>query len=184
MSTELGAKRIEFLHELLPRAQRFGLLANPTSPAFKSDVVTVEAAAKSVGAAVEVLTARTNGEIDAAFARAIERQVEGLTIANSLLFFDRRVQLTTHTVRHGLPTVFFDRSFAQVGGMISCGSSTTELFREAGIYVGRILRGYNPADLPVMQPTKFELVINMQTAKLLGIDVPPSLLAIADEVIE
>jgi putative tryptophan/tyrosine transport system substrate-binding protein len=184
MSAELGAKRLGFLHELLPRAQRFGLLANSAGPSFKSDVATAEASAKSVGAAMELLTARTNGEIDAAFARAVEHQVEGLTIANSQLFFDRRVQLTTHTVRHGLPTVFFDRSFTQVGGMMSYGSSTTELFRQAGIYVGRILKGQNPADLPVMQPTKFELVINMQTARLLGLDVPPTLLAVADEVIE
>jgi putative ABC transport system substrate-binding protein len=184
MSAELGANRVGFLHELLPRAQRFGLLANPTFPAFKSAVAATEAAVKSVGAALEVFTARTNGEIDVAFARAIEHRVEGLTIANSLLFFDRRVQLTTYTIRHGIPTVFFDRSFTQVGGMMSYGSSTTELFRQAGIYVGRILKGQNPGDLPVMQPTKFELVINMQTAKLLGLDVPPTLLALADEVIE
>jgi putative tryptophan/tyrosine transport system substrate-binding protein len=184
MSAEFGAKRIGLLHELLPRAQRLGLLADPSVPWFKSHVASAEAAAKSVGAALELLIATTAGEIDAAFAHAIEHQIEALTIANSQRFFDRRVQLTTRTIRHGLPTVFFDRSFAQVGGMMSYGSSTTELFRQAGIYVGRILEGQNLGDLPVMQPTKFELVINMQTAKLLGIDVPPTLLALADEVIE
>jgi putative ABC transport system substrate-binding protein len=100
------------------------------------------------------------------------------------LFVDRRVKLTTNTIRHGLPAVFFDRGFVEAGGIMSYGSRMTELFRQAGIYVGRILKGENPANLPVMQPTKFEFVLSMQTAKLLGIAVPPTLLAIADEVID
>jgi putative ABC transport system substrate-binding protein len=184
MGEELGAKRIGLLHELLPQARRFGLLASPAAPAFKSDVAAAQAAAKSVGATLEVLIATTSGEIDVAFARAVEQRVDALTIAHWQSFVDRRVQLTTNTIRHGLPAVFFDRGFAEVGGMMSYGSRMTELFRQAGIYVGRILKGENPADLPVMQPPKFEFVINMQTARLFGLTVPPTLLAQADEVIE
>jgi putative ABC transport system substrate-binding protein len=163
MGEELVAKRIGLLHELLPQARRFGLLASPIVPAFKSDVAAAEAAAKSVGAALEVFTATTSGDIDAAFARAVEQQVEALATAHWQLFVDRRVQLTTNTIRHGLPAVFFDRGFVEAGGFMSYGSRMTELFRQAGIYVGRILKGENPADLPVMQPTKFEFVLGMQT---------------------
>jgi putative ABC transport system substrate-binding protein len=184
MGEELVAKRFGLLHELLPQARRFGLLGSPVVPAFKSDVAATEAAAKSVGATLEVLTATTSGEIDMAFARAVEHRVEGLIVAHWQLFVDRRVQLTNNTIRHGLPAVFFDRSFVEAGGMMSYGSRMSELFRQAGVYVGRILKGENPAVLPVMQPTKFEFVLSMQTARLLGVAVPSTLQLSADEIIE
>jgi putative ABC transport system substrate-binding protein len=184
MGGELGAKRLGLLHELLPRAQRFGLLVNPATPAFQSDIATAQAAATTMGRPLEVLAANTNREIDAAFARAVELRLDALTVAHNQLFDGRRVQLTTLAARHVMPTIFFDRSFAEVGGLMSYAASTTDLFRQSGVYVGRILKGEKPADLPVMQPTKFEFVINLQTARTLGIEVPPTLLAIADEVIE
>jgi hypothetical protein len=129
-------------------------------------------------------TASTNREIDAAFARAIEQRVDALVIARSQLFTERRVQLTTLSVRHLLPAMFYDRKFTEVGGLMSYSPNTTDQFRQVGIYVGRILKGDKLADLPVMQPTKFELVINAQTARLLGVELSPTLLARADEVIE
>ena len=184
MQAELGAKRLELLHQLRPQAHRFGVLVNPLVPAFESDIAFAQAAAKAMGLSLEVLTATTNREIDAAFARAVEQRVDAMAIARSQLFLDRRIQLTTLTIRHALPAIFYERGFPEVGGLMSYASRPTDQYRQAGIYVGRILKGEKPADLPVVQPTKFELVINMQTARLLGIEVPPALLAVADEVIE
>jgi putative ABC transport system substrate-binding protein len=184
MVAALGAKRFELLRELVPHAQRYGVLVNPAVVDFEADIEFAKTAAKSMGLSLEVLTATTTREIDAAFARALDQRLEALAIARSQFFADRRVQLTTHTVRHALPTIFFSRKFAEIGGLMSYGPSSAELYRQAGIYVGRILKGEKPADLPVMQPTKFELVVNTQTARLIGIEVSPTLLAIADEVIE
>jgi putative ABC transport system substrate-binding protein len=184
MVASLGAKRFELLHELLPRSQRYGVLVNPTIPDFETDVEFARRAGQAMGLSLEVLTANTNREIDAAFARAVELRLEALVIARSQFFLDRCVQLTTHTVRQALPTIFSSRKFAEIGGLMSYAPSTADLFRQAGVYVGRILNGEKPGDLPVMQPTKFEFVINTQTARLLGIDVSPTLLALANEVIE
>jgi putative tryptophan/tyrosine transport system substrate-binding protein len=184
MVAALGAKRFELLGELVPRALRFGVLVNPAVPAFEADIDFARAATKTMGRSLEVLTASTNREIDAAFARAVEQRVDALVINRSQLFIERRVQLTTLSVGHVLPAMFYDRKFAEVGGLMSYSPNTTDQFRQAGIYVGRILKGEKLADLPVMQPTKFELVINAQTARLLGVEVSPTLLAIADEVIE
>jgi putative tryptophan/tyrosine transport system substrate-binding protein len=184
MQAELGAKRLELLHALRPQAHQFGVLVNPRVPAFEADIAFARAAAKTMGLSLEVLTATTNREIDGAFARAVEQQVDALAIARSQLFSDRRIQLTTLAARHALPAIFYERIFPEVGGLMSYASRTTDQYRQAGIYVGRILKGEKPADLPVLQPTKFEFVINLQTARLLGIDVPPNLLALADEVIE
>jgi putative tryptophan/tyrosine transport system substrate-binding protein len=184
MSVELGAKRLGLLHELLPRALRFGILVDPRVPAFNEIITTAQAAAATIGRPLEVLAAGTNREIDAAFARAVENRVDALMIGPAQLFNGRRVQLTTLAVRYAVPMIFTDRSFAEVGGLMSYSASMTDQHRQLGIYVGRVLKGEKPADLPVMQPTKFEFVINMQTARLLGIEVPPTLLAIADEVIE
>jgi putative tryptophan/tyrosine transport system substrate-binding protein len=184
MQAELGAKRLELLHALRPQAHQFGVLVNPRVPAYEADIAFAQSAAKAMGLSLEVLTATTNSEIDAAFANAVERRADALAIARSQLFSDRRIQLTTLAVRHGVPTIFYERIFPEVGGLMSYASRTADTYRQAGIYVGRILKGAKPADLPVIQPTKFEFVINMQTARLLGIDVPPALLAIADEVIE
>jgi putative tryptophan/tyrosine transport system substrate-binding protein len=184
MQAELGAKRFEFLHALRPQARRFGILVNPSAPDFEADVSFARAAANTLGLSLEVLAAGTNGEIDAAFSSAVEQRVDALVIARSQLFSDRRIQLATLSARHALPAIFFERTFPEVGGLMSYASRTTDQFRQAGIYVGRILKGERPADLPVLEPNKFELIINRQTARLLGIEVPSTLLAIADEVIE
>jgi putative ABC transport system substrate-binding protein len=184
MVAALEAKRFEFLRELLPKASRYGVLVNPTVVAFGSDIAMAQAAAKTMGLSLEVLTAGTNREIDDAFARAAQQRLEALVIARSQFFVDRRVQLVALTLRQALPTMFFGRRFAEVGGLMSYAANTTDLFQQAGTYVGRILKGERAADLPVMQPTKFEFVLNLQTARTLGLTVPPSLLARADEVIE
>jgi putative ABC transport system substrate-binding protein len=184
MNAELGAKRLGLLHELLPRAVRLGVLVDPGVPAFESIIASVQAAATTIGRVLEVFTASTNREIDAAFARVVEKRVDGLMIAPAQLFTSRRVQLTTLAVRHAVPAIFPDRSFAEPGGLMSYSASRTDLYRQAGIYVGRILKGDKPGDLPVMQPTRFEFVINRQTARLIGFEVPPILLAIADDVID
>jgi putative ABC transport system substrate-binding protein len=180
----LGAKRFELLRELLPQARRYGVLVNPTIAGFETDVEFAKTAAQTMGLSLQVLTANTSPEIDAAFARAVELRLEALAIARSQFFLDRRVQLTTHTVRHALPTIFSSRKFAEIGGLMSYAPNTADVYRQAGLYVGRILKGEKPADLPVMQPTKFELVVNAQVARLCGIELSPTLLAIADGVIE
>jgi putative ABC transport system substrate-binding protein len=184
MNVEVGAKRLGLLHELLPRALRFGVLDDPNVPAFKSNIATAQAWAASIGLAVELLTASTDREISEAFARAISKRVDALMILPALIFLPRRVQLTTLAARHGVPTIFGDRSFAEVGGLMSYSASATDQYFQAGVYVGRILRGAKPADLPILQPTKYELVINLKTAKALGLTIPETLLATADEVIQ
>jgi putative tryptophan/tyrosine transport system substrate-binding protein len=184
MVASLGTKRFEFLRELLPRARRYGILVNPTIADFETDIQFARTAAQTMGLSLEVLTANTSREIDAAFARAVELRLEALAIARSQFFLDRRVELTTHTVRQALPTMFSSRKFAEIGGLMSYAPSTADLFRQAGVYVGRILKGEKPADLPVLQPTKLEFVINLKTAKALGLSVPLTLQYAADEVIE
>jgi putative tryptophan/tyrosine transport system substrate-binding protein len=184
MQAELGAKRLELLHMLRPQAERLGLLVNPSLPAIEEDIAIGRRAVKGMGVSLEVLNAKTSNEIDAAFAHAVELRLDALAIARGQFFSDRRVQLTTLAVRYVLPTVFFERIFPEIGGLMSYAARTTDQFHQAGVYLGRILKGDKPADLPVIQPTKFELVINMQTARLLGVEVPPALLAVADEVIE
>ena len=184
MNAALEAKRFEMLRELLPQASRYGVLVNPSLVAFESDIAMAQAAAKTMGLSLEVLTAATNREIDDAFARAVQQRVDALVIARSQFFADRRVQLTALTLRHAVPTIFFNRRFAEVRGLMSYSANEPDLLRQAGIYVGRILKGEKPADLPVMQPTKLEFVINLQTARTLGLTVPPTMFALADEVIE
>jgi putative tryptophan/tyrosine transport system substrate-binding protein len=153
-------------------------------PAVDEDIAIAQRAVKGMGLSLEVLSATTNHEIDIAFARAVELRIDALAIVRSQFFSERRVQLTTLAVRYALPTIFFERIFPEIGGLMSYAARTADQFRQAGHYVGRILKGEKPADLPVMQPTKFELVINVQTARLLGIEVPSAMLAVADEVIE
>jgi putative tryptophan/tyrosine transport system substrate-binding protein len=184
MATELGPKRVEVLHELLPKAERFGFLINPNIPNVQSAVSAVQAAAAALGCSVRVVAAATNQEIDAAIDRLAQERIEGLAITPAVLFNDRRVQLATLTARNALPTVFADRVFAEIGGLASYSASLAELYRQLGTYAGRVLKGEKPSEMPVIQPTKFELVINLQTARTLRIEVPPTLLAIADEVIE
>jgi putative ABC transport system substrate-binding protein len=184
MSTELGAKRIEVLHDLLPTATKLGFLTNTNIPNSQQAISSAQAAATAVGSSLRVVAAATNREIDAAFASLAQERIDGLVVTPGVLFNNRRVQLATLAVRHGFPTVFPDRLFAEAGGLMSYAPNSTELGRELGIYVGRVLKGERPAELPVVQPTKFELVINLQTARTLGVEVPPLLLARADEVLE
>ena len=185
LSTEVITKRMGLLRELVPTSVRVAVLINPANPANTSITLTEsEAVARALGLQVQFFKASSSGEIDAAFAALVRERSEALSVAGDGLFASRRVQLATLAARHALPAAYSQRDFPEVGGLMSYGTSVTDAYRQIGAYAGRILKGANPADLPVVQATKFELVINLQTAKLLGIDVPPSLLARADEVIE
>jgi putative ABC transport system substrate-binding protein len=184
MNVELMAKRLGLLHELLPGAVRFAVLVNPNNPFTASIVRDLQAAAVTIGRQIEVFAAGTNREIDAAFASLVQKRADALLVAPEALFDTRRVQLVSAAMRYAVPAIYPFREVTEAGGLMSYGASQTDIFRQVGIYAGRILKGEKPADLPVMQPTKFEFIINLQTARLLGITVPPTLLATADEVIE
>ena len=177
----VGPKRIELLHELVPKADVIGVLAYPTAEA---EVKQLQEAARQFGIRLEVLNARTNDEIDLAFATLLQSKGGALIVLAIPLFVGRRDQLVELAVRYAIPVIYPFPSFVKAGGLMSYGESLTEGFRQLGIYTARILNGEKPADLPVVQPTKLELVINLKTAKAQGINVPPKLLAIADEVIE
>jgi putative ABC transport system substrate-binding protein len=181
LSAELGSKRLGLLKELVPGAARYALLVNPNAPTI---VTELRAAAAGVGVAIEVFTASSIRGIDLAFADLVRRGADALVVGTSSLFIDRRVQLATLAAHHRLPAIYYDRRAAEVGGLMTYGANIADAMHQTGIYVGRILKGEKPADLPVMQAVKFELVINAQTARTLGIEIPPGLLAIADEVIE
>jgi putative tryptophan/tyrosine transport system substrate-binding protein len=183
MNAQLEPKRLALLHELVPRAVRFAALV-PSTPSPGSTIVTdLQAAVSVIGGQIEILAASTSREIDAAFSSLEQKRAEALLIGPGALI-DRRVQILTLATRHGLPAIYAWRADAVAGGLMSYGIVITDQFRQSGIYTGRLLKGEKPTDLPVLQPTKFELVINLQTARALGIEVPPSLLSIADEVIE
>jgi putative ABC transport system substrate-binding protein len=185
IGVELGPKRLGLLLELLPGAARFAMLVNADNPFIAEPFVTeLLAAASAIGRQIEVVTARTNGDIDTAFATFIKNRADAFLTSPDALFVTRRVQLITLAARHALPAIYHRRELAEAGGLMSYGSGTQDLFRQAGIYTGRVLKGERPADLPVLRAGKFELVINLQTARTLGITVPPGLLTIADEVIE
>jgi len=182
---ELGAKLLGLLHELQPGAVRVGVLVDPNFAPTQSFVSDVQAAALSIGKQIDVLVeASTGRDIDTAFASLAQKPIDALLVAPSPLFNNRRVQLATLAAYHRVPAIYPLRDFAEVGGLMSYGTSITEANRLAGVYVGRVLKGAKPADLPVMQSTKFEFVINLNTAKAFGLSLPPGLLAIADEVIE
>jgi putative ABC transport system substrate-binding protein len=184
MAAELGAKQLGLLHELIPKAACFALLVNPTNPNTDSVVKDMQTAAAAIGRQIEILTASTKDDIDAAFAKLLEKRADALLVGAEGLFNNRRVQLVTLAARHAVPTIYAVSDFIEVGGLMSYGASPADQFRQAGVYTGRILKGEKPTDLPVLRATKFELVINLQTAKTLGIFVPPNLLAQADQVIE
>jgi putative tryptophan/tyrosine transport system substrate-binding protein len=185
MQSELGAKRLGLLHEMVPLASRFALLVNPTnSVAAESLTKDVATAAAARGRQVDVVKAATARDIETAFGKIIQNRADALIIAPDPLFFDRIVLIATLAVRHALPAIYGPREFVEAGGLMSYGASNLERYRQIGIYTGRILRGEKPADMPVIQPTKFELVLNLPTARMIGVAVPPSLLAQADEVIE
>jgi putative ABC transport system substrate-binding protein len=185
IGVQLAAKRLSLLHELNPAAARFGLLVNPSNPGITEPFVAeVQTAASVIGRQIEVVTARTDIDVDKAFATLVNKHVDAFLVSTDALFVTRRVQLVTLAARHALPAMYFRREFAEAGGLMSYGSNLADQFRQIGIYAGRILKGEKPADMPVLQPTQFELVINLPTARAIGIVVPPSLLARADEVIE
>jgi putative ABC transport system substrate-binding protein len=184
MNAEIETKRLGLLHELLPRATRFAVLVNPNSPLAESDIKNAQMSAKAIGGQIEILTASTNREIDAAFTSLVQKRAEALLIGPDVFFTNRRVQLATLAVRHGVPAVYSFREFAEAGGLMSYGTSNADRDRQVGVYAGRVLKGEKPADLPILQPTKFEFVINLQTARTIGLEVPQTLLARADEVIE
>jgi putative ABC transport system substrate-binding protein len=184
LAAALGAKRLQLLRELFPKATAVALLTNPNNPNSELDVADVQAAARSLATQVQVLQASNDQEIAQAFANIVALKVAALLVIADPLFTFRRDHVVTMAARHAVPAMYFAREFMEDGGLISYGASFASAARLCGNYAGRILKGEKPADLPVQQPTKFELVINLKTAKALGLTVPPSLLARADQVIE
>jgi putative ABC transport system substrate-binding protein len=184
LSGELGAKRLGLMHELLPKVTDFAVLAHPAYPSSVQFVSDAEAAARSLGLRIEVFNASTESEIDTAFAALSARKLGALLVVNNPLFTTRRERLIALAARYAVPTMYVQRELADAGGLIAYGPSLPDVYRLVGGYAGRILKGDKPADLPVIQPTSFELVINLKTAKALKLDIPPTLLARADEVIE
>src|SRR5215469_3658841 len=184
VNIELTPKRVELLTELVPRARVIGLLVNPNNPTTERVVREVMEAANAKGVRLRIVKAGAESEIDATFASLVELHAGGLVVAGDPLFNTRRQLLVTLAARHAVPAIYVYRGFVSAGGLISYGASQPALFRLVGNYVGQILKGAKPADLPVQQPTRFELVINLKTAAALGLTVPQSLLARADEVIE
>jgi putative ABC transport system substrate-binding protein len=184
MNNGLAAKQLGLLHELLHRTARFVVLINPDNAQSQSVIAEVQTAASALGAQFEILTVTTNRDINPIFAAVVQKRPDGLLISPDPLFTNRLVQLATLSARHVMPTIYSLREFAEVGGLMTYGSNFSDLFRQAGNYTGRVINGEKPAELPILQPTKFEFVINLQTAAALGLEVPPTLLARADEVIE
>jgi putative ABC transport system substrate-binding protein len=184
LSNELGTKRLGLLHELRPGAVRIAVLVDPNFPTTEPFVSSVRAAALVIGKQIEILHASTDRDMDAVFAGLAQKPVDALMVAPGPLFNNRRVQLITLAAYHRVPAIYFQREAVEAGGLMSYGTRLTDVYRQAGVYTGRILKGEKPAELPVLQPTKFEFVINLNTAKAFGLSFPPSLLAIADEVIE
>jgi ABC-type uncharacterized transport system substrate-binding protein len=184
LSSELVAKRVGLLHDLIPAAKIIGLLVNPTDPRTETQTKDTQEAAQALGLQIHLLNASTEAEIGAAFATLPQLQVGALLVGTGELFLRRREQFAALAARQGMPAIYQYREYAATGGLISYGTSLTDSYRLTGAFVGRVLRGEKPADLPVMRPTKFELVINLKAAKALGLNIPPGVLAIADEVIE
>jgi putative ABC transport system substrate-binding protein len=182
---EVVAKRLRLLHELVPKAVRVAVLVNPANASSAESVLReLQQAAPTIGLQIQILNASTIGEIDATFATLARERSDALFVAGDAFFFDRRVQFATLTARDRIPATYAVRELVAAGGLMSYGPDLAEMFRQVGVYTGSILKGAKPADLPVLQSTKFEFVINLQTARALGIEVPPGVLSIADEVIE
>jgi putative tryptophan/tyrosine transport system substrate-binding protein len=179
-SVEVGAKLLELLREAIPTAKIMALLVNPTNPQTDTLIRNLQAAARTFGLELHVLNASTESEFDTVFATLDQLRADGLIIGSDVLFTTRSEQLASLTVQHTMPAIFQDRAFAAAGGLMSYGGSVTDPYRQAGVYTARILKGEKPADLPVVQGTKFELVINLRTAKALGLNVPSGLLNAAD----
>jgi ABC-type uncharacterized transport system substrate-binding protein len=185
VTSELVAKRLELLRVLVPAAARVAVLVNPTDAAITQTTLRdVEAAARAIGLQIQVLKASTSREINVAFATFVRERPDALFVGSDPFFVSRRVQLANLASHHSIPAAYAVRDYTEAGGLMSYGTNVTDAFRQVGAYTGRILKGAKPADLPVVQASKFELVINAETARMLGLEVPPTLLARADEVIE
>jgi putative tryptophan/tyrosine transport system substrate-binding protein len=184
LNVELASKRLEQLHELVPSTSVIALLINPTNPNVKNELNDLQGSAHTIGHHLLVLEARTEDEIDMAFASFVQQQARALLVNTDAFFFSRRNQLIALAKRYAVPAIFDRREFAEIGGLMSYGGSVTDVYRLAGTYTGRIIKGEKPADLPVQQSTKVELVINLNTAKTFGLTFPISLLGRADEVVE
>jgi putative ABC transport system substrate-binding protein len=183
-SGELVAKRLELMRVLVPAAKRVAVLVNPSGPNTEATLRDAEPAGRAMGLQIQVINAGTSREIDDAFATFVRERPDMIFVSSDAFLDSRRVQLVQLANHHRVPATFSGREYAEVGGLMSYGGDITDAYRQVGVYTGRILKGANPADLPVVQSSKFDFVINAQTARMLGIAVPPSLLAIADQVIE
>jgi putative ABC transport system substrate-binding protein len=184
LNTAVAPKRLELLHELLPTATKIAVLVNPTGPSAELLLGELKPAAASLGVQIHVLQASTRQDVASAFAKSVELRAGALLIGNDALFTSQIEELAALSIRHAIPSIYQYPAFAAAGGLVSYGASLTEAYRVMGVYTGRILKGEKPADLPVQQSTKVELVLNLKTAKALGLTIPPALLARADEVIE
>jgi putative ABC transport system substrate-binding protein len=184
LSAELVSKRLGILRDLLPSMRKVAVLVNPTRPGVEAQRAQVQSAAQALGLALHVLNASSERDFDAVFRAMVSQQDGALVVTPDALFLDRRVEIADLATRHKIPTMYELRNYVDAGGLISYGASALEMYRNGGTLVGQILQGKKPADLPVLQPTKFELVINLKTAKALGIEVPNSMQLLADEVIE
>jgi putative ABC transport system substrate-binding protein len=183
--TETTSKRLRLLHDMVPKAARIAVLVNPANTSVaKSTLREVQDAASAMGLNIQILNASTIGEIDAAFATLVRERCDALFVDGDALFLSRRAQFVTLTARDRIPAAFSQRAYVEAGALMSYGTDIADSFRQVGVYTGKILKGAKPAELPVLQSTKFEFVINHQTARALGIEVPPGLISIADEVIE
>ena len=182
--SDLGAKRLELLRQLVPNDAVIGMLVNPNYPDAESQAKDVKEAARTLGQQVHVVNADSEGDLNRAFATFIELKADALLVSLDSFFLSRREQLVALAARHKIPVMYFARDFVLAGGLMNYGSDLADSYRQAGVYTGRILKGAKPVDLPVLQPTKFELSINTTTAKSLGLSIPDRLLALADEVIE
>jgi putative ABC transport system substrate-binding protein len=184
LTAALGEKRLELVHDLVPAATTVAVLVNPNNANAEINVRNIKAAARTVGVHIEMLNVASEGDLDRAAAILTQRPVGALVLLNDPLFTDLRTQLVALAARHGVPAIYSERASVEAGGLMSYGANSIDVFRQAGIYAGRILNGAKPAELPVLLPTKYELVINLKTAKALGLEIPPTLIARADEVIE
>jgi putative ABC transport system substrate-binding protein len=183
-AAQLLQKQVELLRELVPKAAVLGVLVNPSNPRATADVTSVQAARRSLGLETHVVNAGTERDLDAAFATLVGRHADVLLIVGDAFLRRAGTSIAPFVARHAIPAIFWSRDYAEAGGLMTYGASVSDSYRQAGVYTGRILKGEKPADLPVMQPTKFEFVLNLKTAKTLGLAIPPTLLALADEVIE
>ena len=184
LSVELAAKRLELLRELVPKLASVGLLVNPNNPTSTMQTKDMQAATTTLGLRLDILSARSQTDFDGVFATLVRQRTDALVVGGDPVFFSQRDQLVALAARHSIPTVYFSREFSAAGGLISYATSFPDSYREVAVYVGRILKGEKAADLPVLQPTKFELVINLKTAKVLGLEVPLFMQQRADEIIE